>query len=371
MLPTSRRYDIDWIRVIAIGLLLIYHVAIAFQSWGIMLSFITTSTPWPELWLPMGMLNIWRIPLLFFVSGMGVYFALQNRTAAQLLLERARRILVPFLVGVALLVPAHIYLWQRYNEFTQSYTPNPGHLWFLGNIFVYSVVLLPVVYYLKRHENGCVVRALQKLFSTPIGLLVMAGAFILEAWLTDPHPYELYALTWHGFFLGMLAFFFGFCFVLSGEPFWKMLLRWRWVFLGMAVTLFVIRLIKFNMLAPAYLLVPESHGWILSVFAFGYKYLNRPGNTLRYLREAAYPVYILHMVFLSLGSFLIFPWAMPAPVQFVVLVLFTVVGCFAFYEGVVRRVSFVRPLFGLKYRNENRFNPERDQDIETPAIQKT
>jgi peptidoglycan/LPS O-acetylase OafA/YrhL len=348
MLPTSRRYDIDWIRVIAIGLLLIYHVAIAFQSWGIMLSFITAPAPWPALWLPMGMLNIWRIPLLFFVSGMGVYFALQNRTARQLLWERTRRILVPFLVGVVLIVPAHIYLWQHYNGFKESYTPNPGHLWFLGNIFVYIVVLLPVVYYLQRREDGCLASVIRKLFSTPAGLLVMAGVFILEAWLTDAHPYELYALTWHGFFLGMLAFFFGFCFMLSGEPFWKMLLRWRWVFLALAVTLFVFRLVKYNMMAPSYLLVPESHGWILSVFAFGYRYLNQPGARLRYLSEAAYPVYILHMVFLSLGSFLIFPLRIGAPLQFVLLLLFTVVGCFIFYEGVVRRINVVRMLFGLK-----------------------
>jgi peptidoglycan/LPS O-acetylase OafA/YrhL len=348
MLPTSRRYDIDWIRVIAIGLLLIYHVAIAFQSWGIMLSFITAPTPWPALWLPMGMLNIWRIPLLFFVSGMGVYFALQNRTAGQLLWERTRRILVPFIVGVVLIVPAHIYLWQHYNGFKESYTPNPGHLWFLGNIFIYIVVLLPVVYYLQRHEDGRVAGAIRKLFSTPLGLLVMAGAFILEAWLTDAHPYELYALTWHGFFLGMLAFFFGFCFVLSGEPFWKMLLRWRWMFLALAVTLFVVRLVKYTMMAPAYLLVPESHGWILSVFAFGYTYLNKPGDRLRYLSEAAYPVYILHMVFLSLGSLLIFRLDVSAPLQFVLLLLFTVVGCFVFYEGVVRRINVLRVLFGLK-----------------------
>ncbi|MBT1685981.1 acyltransferase family protein [Dawidia soli] len=370
MLPNSRRYDIDWIRVIAIGLLLIYHVAIAFQPWGIMLAFITSTTPWPELWLPMGMLNIWRIPLLFFVSGMGVYFALQNRTAGQLLLERTRRILVPFLTGIALIVPAHIYLWQRYNGFTQSYSPNPGHLWFLGNIFIYIVVLLPVVYNLQRHETGRIAGALRRLFSTPIGLLAMTGAFILEARLTDAHPYELYALTWHGFFLGMLAFFFGFCFVLSGEPFWKMLLRWRWAFLAIAITLFIVRLMVFNMQAPAYLLVPESHGWILSVFAFGHKYLNRPGNGLRYLSEVAYPIYILHMIFLSLGSFVIFPLGVPAPVQFVLLVLFTVAGCFAFYEGVVRRVGFVRPLFGLKYRNERRVTAERTLHNETPAVQK-
>src|SRR3989337_1686885 len=99
MLTSSRRYDIDWLRVIAIGLLLIYHIAIAFQPWGVMIGFIVNKKPWQSLWIPMTMLNVWRIPLLFFVSGMGVYFAIQNRNFKQLLLERAGRILVPFVFG--------------------------------------------------------------------------------------------------------------------------------------------------------------------------------------------------------------------------------------------------------------------------------
>src|SRR6478609_1048372 len=137
MNTSTRRYDIDWIRVIAIGLLLLYHVAIGFQPWGIMIGFITTPTPWNELWTPMSMLNIWRIPLLFFVSGMGVYFAMQNRTWKQLLQERALRILVPYLFGAICIFPISSYIWVRYNDFSFSYSPNAGHLWFLGNIFVY------------------------------------------------------------------------------------------------------------------------------------------------------------------------------------------------------------------------------------------
>ena len=58
MVREERRYDIDWVRVIAIGLLLIYHVAIGFQPWGIMIGFIANKQPWESLWIPMAMLNI-------------------------------------------------------------------------------------------------------------------------------------------------------------------------------------------------------------------------------------------------------------------------------------------------------------------------
>ena len=111
MLTSSRRYDIDWLRVIAIGLLLIYHIAIAFQPWGVMIGFIVNKKPWQSLWIPMTMLNVWRIPLLFFVSGMGVYFAIQTRNWKQLIQERAKRILLPFLFGMFFIVPIMSYVF--------------------------------------------------------------------------------------------------------------------------------------------------------------------------------------------------------------------------------------------------------------------
>ena len=114
MTTAERRYDIDWLRVIAIGLLLVYHIGIVFQPWGVFIGFIQSDQPLESLWAPMSMLNIWRIPLLFFVSGMGVFFSIRSRNWKQLILERTRRILLPFLFGMVAIVPAHIFLWQQY-----------------------------------------------------------------------------------------------------------------------------------------------------------------------------------------------------------------------------------------------------------------
>jgi glucan biosynthesis protein C len=347
MQTTNRRYDIDWIRVIAIGLLLIYHVAIGFQPWGMMIAFITNSTSWVSLWIPMTMINVWRIPLLFFVSGMGVYFAMQNRNWKQLLKERTFRILLPFVFGMFCIVPLHLFIWQRYYNFDMKYTADPGHLWFLANIFLYVVLFSPLFFYLKRNEEGKLVRGIAKVFSTPIGLLVVVTSFVLEAMIIKPYPYEMYAMTWHGFFLGLLAFFFGFCFVLSGNRFWDMILKFKWMFIAIAVALFIVRLLHFKMNTPVYLMVIESQCWIISVFAFGYKYLNRPSKALTYLSQAAYPVYILHMIFLYLGSIWIFGLNMDIRVQFILVLLITIGGCFATYE-VIRRLKWIRPLFGLK-----------------------
>ena len=344
---TERRYDIDWLRVIAIGLLVIYHIGIAFQPWGVFIGFIQSEKPLEGLWAPMSFLNIWRIPLLFFVSGMGVCFAIRKRNWKQLIRERAGRILLPFLFGIIFIVPIHLILWQKYYSQDITYSPQTGHLWFLANIFIYVLVLSPVFFYLRKNENGKIVRTLKKLFSNPLGLLLIVGVFLIEAILLNPETYETYSTTLHGFFLGLIAFFFGFCFVLCGKTFWQTILRWRWLFLSIALIMFIIRLTTFDLKAPNYLLSIESNMWIFAIFGFGRKHLNCPGKILSYLSTGAYPIYILHMIFLYLGSLLIFPLNIPMWLEFILVIIITLVGCFGTYE-LIKRVGFLRPMFGLK-----------------------
>ncbi|MFC2086331.1 acyltransferase family protein [Bacteroidota bacterium] len=348
MTPTKRRYDIDWLRVIAIGLLLIYHITIGFQPWGVFIKFIQSNNSLESLWIPMAMLNVWRIPLLFFVSGMGVCFAIRKRNWKQLVLERTKRIFIPFLFGVFTIVPIHLFLWQKYYNQDIVYSPNAGHLWFLANIFIYVILLSPVFFYLKRNENGALVKGFKKLLGNPLGLLLIVVPFVLEAVLVNPETYELYAMTLHGFLLGLMAFFFGFCFILSGDTFWQTILKWKCLYLSIALILFSIRLIAFELKAPNYLMAVESVNWIFAVFGFAYKYLNHPSKTLNYLSQGAYPIYILHMIFLYLASYIIFPLDISTVVKFIIIVAFTGIGCFAVYELVIRRVNVLKPLFGLK-----------------------
>jgi hypothetical protein len=122
----------------------------------------------------------------------------------------------------------------------------------------------------------------------------------------------------------------------------------RWVFLPVAISLFTLRMVEFKMSTPVYLVVTESECWIFSVLAFGCKYLNRPSSGLSYLSQAAYPVYIIHMIILYGASALIFPLDIEVTLQFALVMVLTFAGCFAVYEFAIRRVSFIRPLFGLK-----------------------
>ncbi|WP_462247280.1 acyltransferase family protein [Ekhidna sp.] len=346
----ERRYDIDWLRVIAIGLLLVYHVAIIFQPWAMFIGFIRSDEMLENIWKPMTMLNVWRIPFLFYVSGMGVYFAIRKRNWKELLLERSKRILIPFVFGILAIVPLHFLVFQRYYNMPLGYNAHPAHLWFLGNIFIYVLMLFPLFFYLKKIEGGRFMERLSLFMSNPIGPISITIFFILETIVVKPQVFELYAQTWHGFFLGLLAFFFGFLFVYAGKSFWQTILKWRWLYLGMAVILYVMRLMFFELKSPGYLMAFESNCWILSVFGFGYKYLNKPSKILSYLSQAAYPVYIIHMFTLYTGAMIFLPLDMSVALKFILITVFTgITGCLI-YEFSIKRIGFLRPLFGLKWR---------------------
>jgi hypothetical protein len=343
----SRRYDIDWLRVIAIGLLIIYHTAIVFQPWGLMVGFITNKEQWEALWKPMLMLNVWRIPLLFFISGMGVYFSYRSRDKWHLIKERTKRILVPFIFGSLVLVPLYMLVIQKYYGWNIEYLPNPGHLWFLGNIFIYVLITLPFLSYLRVKGSNNLIQKITYFFSGPLGLLLTTTMMIIEASVMKPAIYEMYAMTWHGFALGLLAFIFGYLMAMDKGIF-EMLARYRFLLLLFAFTLYLLRLYQVSKLPTNITMPMESLLWIFAIFGLGYKYLNFSNKSLSYLSSAAYPFYIMHMLFLGLGSMIILPINLTVHAKFISLVLFTFSGCLLTYEFIIKRIDLMRFLFGLK-----------------------
>ena len=345
----TRRFDIDWIRVIAIGFLLIYHIAIPFQPWGVFIGFIQNSEVIQSLWVPMSFLNVWRIPLLFFVSGMGVYFSMKKRNWKALFKERTTRILVPLVAGSLLVVPLQSLLCKVY--YKQELTPTlfPAHLWFLGNIFSYVLLLSPILYYLKKNEEVFKTKIARAL-NHPLKLMLFTIPFIAATMLVNPESYAMYAYTLNGYVLGLLAFLFGYIIVYSGDVFWETVFKWKWAFFLLGLVLYIIRVITFDMESPLYLMSIETIVWIYAILGIGYTYLNFSNRYLTYLSEAAYPVYIVHWLFIHLASLWLFPLDISPWLKLMGVIVITFAGSMALYHFVIRNVNVLRPLFGLKLK---------------------
>jgi len=343
----NRRYDIDWLRVIAIALLLIYHIALVFQPWGVYIGFIQSAKTSEAIWIPMALLNVWRIPLLFFVSGMGVCFALRRRDWKQLLLDRARRILLPLIFGSFFIVPIHVFIFQKYYEQEIVYSPSIGHLWFLLNICIYVTQIIGLAFLDKNYDYKFF-NALRGFLKRPYFLYLFIIPFILEAELANPDYFAMYVGNSHGFLIGMLAFSFGFLFVAIGDAFWNAVDKIKTTSLIIAVVLYFVRLFYFELNGPHFLTSIESMSWIFAVLGFGYKYLNRPSKILSYLSQAVYPVYIIHMIFLYWASYIILPLNLTLELSLTLIILLTFIGCYFTYELIIKKIGFIRPLFGLK-----------------------
>ena len=349
---SSRRHDIDWLRVIAIAILIIYHATVSFQPWALEIAFIQSKESIEWLWIPMELVNIWRIPLLFFVSGMGVCFAMRKRNWQDLFLERLRRIFVPLIFGVFVIVPLHLFVLQAYyKNLLMDYLPHPGHLWFLGNIMAYVILCLPLFYFIKGRPDNAFIRLLKSLLKTPLGLVLVGTPFIIEAVVIAPKYFSMYAGTLHGFFIGLLAFFFGYCFVFIGDVFFQLVNKYKFLLLVAAFILYLNRLIFYGLVGtPLWLISVESMLWLYAVFGFSYRYLNRPSRLLSNLSPAVYPVYIVHMFFQYLVSTLFLEVEISTQLQLLGIISTTLLLSWISYDLVFRRIKYLRPLFGLNFK---------------------
>ncbi|MEM9241245.1 MAG: acyltransferase family protein [Pseudomonadota bacterium] len=355
----SRRHDVDWLRVLALGLLIFFHAHLSFQSWASNILFIQNDEPFEHLWFTMKMLDIWRIPLLFLVSGMGVYFAMRNRDWKELLQERTQRILLPLIAGAFLICPISIFFSQLYYDQPISYEPNAGHLWFLANIFLYVLLLMPLFIYQKNNPDNGFTRIIDKILGYSWGLFLFPVPLMIETALVNPEHFSGYSTslrglpTAHGFWYGLVCFALGFLLVSRGDLFWRAVQRTRHGALAIASLLFLVRLLVYKLYeAPNILVAVESGFWLLAILGYGSLYLNKPSGLLSYLNKAVFPVYIVHLPLLFGLAYFLFPLNLPAIVKLVLLLAGTLTSSLLLYE-IFRRLLWLRPLFGMPIRQSS------------------
>jgi glucan biosynthesis protein C len=344
----TRRHDVDWLRTLALGLLIVFHIVLSFQSWAVSAGLPQNDELLKELVPFISMLAVWRIPLLFMISGMGVRFAMERRDWKELLKERAIRILIPFLFGTYVLGTFFVWATPHFG-WEAEYTPTFGHLWFLLNIFLYVIWLVGILIYLKDKPNNALLRFFSKIIRWPLGLFLFALPLMVEAWLVNPEHFSIYVDNVHGWVLGLICFFLGFVFISTQDVFWPAVEKIRWPALVVGLSVFLVRLLVFELQGePPWIAAFESMSWMLTVIGFGARYLNRPSETLGYLSKAVYPVYIVHLPVQLAIAYFLFPTDLSAYSKLALLMAGTFGVSFFLYQFVLRRLKWIRPLFGIK-----------------------
>lgn len=369
--PSVRRYDLDWIRVGAFGLLILYHVGLAYGVYGWHIHSAHTFE-----WMREAILitNPWRLTLLFLVSGAALRFMTFRRSPREVARARFERLVPPLIFGALVLVPIQSWIeamdkggWPGglsgfgawlVHEFSWSGLADGvpvNHLWFIVYIAVYSAitVMLWRLPGLIPRLGDLLERGLKgpRVLILPI-LYLIAIRILLFPWFGITNNVQW---DWYNHALSLAAFVFGFC-IVGRESVWRDMERYRWHALALAAVALPIMMIQvWHPGGRAFWGVPKAivYGvdqWavIVAILGFGGRHLrDRGGPLLKYLTEATFPLYLAHQTVLVVAVWIIRPANLSAPVEALALVLVTFLGSLAIYE-VVRRIAVIRPLWGLK-----------------------
>jgi peptidoglycan/LPS O-acetylase OafA/YrhL len=383
---SSRLYYLDWLRVILIFGVFLYHIVRPFDpliEWHI-----NNDERSVAVMTILLLINPWGIPLFFLVAGAGSKFALCRRSNRQYVIERVNRLLIPFIVGSILLTPFQKYLEALHkgrfqgsflNFFPQMlaestsgnlFTPltfgNWGlHLWFLGFLFAFSLLALPVFNWFKRDAGGSFIAWLGRLVEVRGGILLFILPLALGRALVQPY-FPVAERGWLDFVYFLLFFILGYI-IYSDDRFQAAVRRDRWL----SFTCGMLGLIAFFALFAVYgevalewgmtFVLPwsvvlifaftmMSWGWALTVLYLAMKYLNFSNKLLVYGNDTIMPFYLLHQPVIIVIAYFVVQWQAGIPVKLLVILIGSLLITLALVELLIRPFKPMRRLFGMKSR---------------------
>jgi len=368
----KRIHYIDWLRVLAILLLFPFH------TWRVYNFndpfYVKSAQTSIVLNYVIGFIDRWHMPLLFVLAGMSTFLALGKRGTGRFALERVKRLLVPFVFGFFVLIPPQTWYGARFNSgYTGSFWQyissgaflsvdmvektgtdyyggmGFGHLWFILYLFLFSILVLPLVAFARTERGAGATRRVARFLSNPVTWLV--PAFLI--WFTEglPDPVD------KSFFMYLTFFLLGFA-IVSDDKFAEAAERHRWWALGTGLIVTSVHVAttgwRDGLPDPSWALMAVNLAgmlgtWcvIVGVLGAGRRYLDRSSRALAYNAESSYPVYLLHQTVIVGIAFYLVQVPLAWPLQWFLLLVVAVAVTFALYE-MVRRASVLRFCFGMR-----------------------
>ncbi|CAG0941693.1 Glucans biosynthesis protein C [Anaerolineae bacterium] len=370
---SQRRYDFDWLRILAIAAVFIFHTGRAFDQGGWHIKNAVT-TQGMSIWTQF--MVLWLMPIIFIVSGVSVYFTADKKPGV-LIKDKVLRLLVPLVVGAFSHVALQVYIehvtqhgftgsfFDFIPDYFQGFYGLGGnfawmglHLWYLLVLFIFSIILLPLFRWFKVSASGqrfvsrftdFLSKGLNVyLLALPIGLLLIA---------LDPDGLGLKDFGGWSVFIYLFFFVYGYLIVAS-ERLQASVKRWRGLSLviglaGVGGLLYGIRNGDPNFGTPDFAVLMVVYalcawGWLLAILGFGMKHLNRPSPRLSALNEAVLPFYVMHQTVIVIMDYFILPLPIPDPLKFIIVGVSAFTIIVTLYELIVKRVGVLRFLFGMK-----------------------
>jgi len=370
----ERYNDIDWLRVLAMLSVFLFHCARFFDydDWHVKNSELSFGFS-----VFIGILVQWIMPIFFILSGESTRLALRFRTAGQYLGERFKRLFIPLVFGIFILIPPQVYIelvshgrfegtfFQFYPHYFDGFYGFGGnfawmglHLWFLLILFLFSLLSLPLLLWLWREAQQRLIQRLALFFDKPATFLLLVLPLAVMDFSFHPERLGMRAMGGWNIFVYLVFFLYGYL-LASDRRFKRAVERQRWITLILAV---VTTLIGFFLVQSGYdpsfrslnyklisiFRTFNSWVWVLTLLGWGSKYLTFRNRFLKYAGDAVLPFYILHQSVIVVIGFFIADWTAGVVVKYIVISTTSFVSIMLIYECVVRRLGFFRFLFGMK-----------------------
>jgi glucan biosynthesis protein C len=372
-----RLYYLDWLRVIATLGVFLFHVSSVFSGAKFE---ITNAESSDIIFLIVSFFYPWGMPLFFLVAGAGSWFALRRRSAGQFTRERTLRLLVPFCTGSILLGPVQIYLsWRHRSEtgvfdgslldFMADRFPGIGpkligaagyHMWFLGFLFAFSLLALPLFVWLKGESGHRVVWRLAGLCAHRGGILLfIVPIAVLRLGL---QPFFPQLQDWADFFTYGAFFVIGFL-LFSDERFARAIRQDWWILLGVGIASTVaVTAIAMSFESIDVESAPRTFweflwwgflavcGWCWTAFtlSIGMRYLDRDSKALRYGQTTLLPFFVVHQPVILAIAYFVVQWEAAILIKLLVVVIGAFAVSIGLCELVIKRVGILRAMFGMK-----------------------
>jgi glucan biosynthesis protein C len=390
----ERKYYADWLRVIAMLSVFVFHCTRFFctEDWHLK---VPVSEQSDVLVIVRGFLfNTWFMELFVLVAGFASWYSLKRRTGVQYLTERVKRILIPlYTVGLFILVVPQNYIdWVTHGYITDSFwqwlpsyygglparffTNIPqkfldpvnlvlysfsGHLWFIQMLFLISLLMLPVTLSLRSGWGQRLIDRLAEWSARPGGifLFVIPLAIVQVALRWLPVTTDR---TWADFFWYALYFVIGY--VIAGDNrFTDSIKRHGWIGLALWIVgfwgvglLFTVVLNfdvsagrGFSLLYVLWQITWSIVSWsaVIFIFSLGIKYLDFTNRLLAYSNEAVLPFFLFHQTIILIVGWFVLPLNIGNLAEFLMIAVVSFPLILFLYEVFVRHINFMRFLFGM------------------------
>jgi glucans biosynthesis protein C len=373
-----RRCDLDLLRILATLLLIPYHTARIFypHSYPYYIESQVTSY---QIELIINFIDQWFMPVFFFIAGVAAKISLDTRSEKEYCFERLKRLLVPLLFGIFVLIPPigyfafihhnpdiHLSYYQYYPLFFKinfqhldgyKGTFTPSHLWFIIYLLCFSFLTLPFFQYLKTTAGKDFISKLANyLVQNPKAIFLYAIPVTLARMLGVVYYNPVYCFLF--FVIGFILFL--------DKQFEETIEKNNSIAFSLALIITVFYLfwhineftLASEVLSVKNILIETvlSLGticWLIVILNFAKQYFNSTNGLIQYLNEASYPIYLIHTSFvLSLGFYVV-QWQIGIMLKFVLITFVSTINIFLVYELFIKRFNWMRVLFGMKMKIKN------------------